>query len=60
MDVTCEMVNDVARAGQWMRPQGQVVYGDLEPLLDLPPRATYRWASVRHPEPADVEAARAA
>jgi len=26
-------------------PQGQMVYGDLEPLLDLPPNAPYRWAS---------------
>jgi hypothetical protein len=26
-------------------PEGQMVYGDLEPLLDLPATAPYRWAT---------------
>ena len=27
-------------------PQGQMVYGDLEPQIDLPPAAPYRWPAV--------------
>jgi aryl-alcohol dehydrogenase-like predicted oxidoreductase len=27
-----------------MGPQGQLVYGDLEPQIDLPPTAPYRWS----------------
>jgi diketogulonate reductase-like aldo/keto reductase len=27
-------------------PQGQMVYGDLEPQIDLPPTAPYRWRAV--------------
>jgi hypothetical protein len=27
-------------------PQGQMVYGDLEPQIDLPSTAAYRWRVV--------------
>jgi diketogulonate reductase-like aldo/keto reductase len=27
-------------------PQGQMVYGDLEPQIDLPSTAPYRWRAV--------------